>query len=407
VTEAPLLDTIVCLPITEWAGLPHNSRHFMNEAERRGYRVLWVDPIGLRSARLQRKDVAKLTRRLRRMRRPLARVGERIWRLAPLGVPLQGTRLGVALNRRLLAFQIRLALRKLGASRVLLWSYSPQLVRLRESVDCELAVYFRTDDYLAAPNVNVSYLERLESEAARLADLCISVNELALADLADSARRRLLVRNGVDLNMFNPDLKSADPIAQVPHPRLLVIGTFDRWTSLDLLVDVMSARPDWSLIMAGESKVDLARLTALPNVTFLGQVEVGLLPALIAGSDVGLVPYLLEPFAVKGNPGKVYQYLAMGRPTLCTPFVEPSIFAGQITVADAEPTTFAMAIEDLLRSDSAELAAARRAFAADQSWTVRFDLIEHELAGILADEAPVARHVEQRSVPDSAQHESA
>ena len=103
-SKTPLVDTIVCLPITEWAGLPHNSRHPMNEAERRGYRVLWVDPLGLRSARLQRKDVEKLTRRLRQFRRPFARVSDRIWRLAPFGIPLQGTRLGTALNRRLLAF---------------------------------------------------------------------------------------------------------------------------------------------------------------------------------------------------------------------------------------------------------------------------------------------------------------
>jgi hypothetical protein len=79
----------------------------MKEAERRGYQVLWVDPIGLRSARLQRKDVAKLTRRLRQFRRPFVRVSDHIWRLAPFGIPLQGTRLGAALNRRLLVFQIR------------------------------------------------------------------------------------------------------------------------------------------------------------------------------------------------------------------------------------------------------------------------------------------------------------
>jgi hypothetical protein len=29
----PLFDTIVCLPVTEWASLPHNSRYLMNEAE--------------------------------------------------------------------------------------------------------------------------------------------------------------------------------------------------------------------------------------------------------------------------------------------------------------------------------------------------------------------------------------
>ena len=41
---------------------------------------------------------------------------------------------------------------------MLLWSYSPHLVKLRKKIDCDLAVYFRTDDYLSAPGVNVSRL---------------------------------------------------------------------------------------------------------------------------------------------------------------------------------------------------------------------------------------------------------
>jgi glycosyltransferase involved in cell wall biosynthesis len=386
VSKAPLFDTIVCLPITEWAGLPHNSRHLMNEAERRGYRVLWVDPIGLRSARLQRKDVEKLTRRLRQFRRPFAQVSDRIWRLAPLGVPLQGTRLGTALNRRLLAFQIRQALRKLRAERVLLWSYSPHLVKLREKIDCDLALYYRTDDYLSAPGVNVSRLRKLESEATALADICVVVNELSLTDLPASARRRLLVRNGVDLKLFDAGLRSDDPIARVAHPRLLVIGTFESWIDLELLRSLALAHSEWSLVLGGERKIDIDTLTYLPNVTYLGQVPLAQLPALVRSCDIGLVPHRVEPFTTRMSPGKIYQYLAMGLPVLCTPFVDPAIFAGQITVAAAEPDVFAKAIDDLLRSDSAELAAARRRFATEQSWPARFDVIETELSRALTNE---------------------
>ena len=362
----------------------------MNEAERRGYQVLWVDPIVLRSARLQRKDVAKLARRLRQFRRPFVQVSDRIWRLAPFGIPLQGTRLGAALNRRLLAFQIRRSLRRLGAQRVLLWSYSPYLVRLRQSIDCEIAIYYRTDDYLSAPGVNVSRLRKQEYEAAALADLCVTVNELSLAERPSSTRRRLLVRNGVDLTVFDvaAAAQSDDPIPQVAHPRLLVIGTYDRWFDLDLLRTLMSERRDWSLLLAGESKVDLGALTALPNVSFIGHVQLERLPALIAACDIGLVPHRVEPLTTKMSPGKVYQYLAMGLPVLCTPFIDPSVFADQIAVAPGEPAAFGQAIESLLSADSRELTAARRAFAAEQSWAVRFDAIEGEIAGVLMGEEP-------------------
>ncbi len=379
-------DTIVCLPITEWTGLAHNSRHLMAEATRRGYRVLWVDPLGLRSAKMQRKDAAKLTRRLRQIRRPLVQVGERIWRLAPVGIPFQSTRPGTALNRRMLAAQIRPALRRLGAEHVLLWSYSPHFLKLRSSIDCDLAVYYRTDDYPSSPGINARYIQRLENEAASLADLCVAASELSLSDLPDTTRRRLLVRNGIDLTVFNADLSFDDPVAQVEHPRLLVIGTFDRWLDIDLLRDLALAHPEWSLLLGGERKIDLDALTALPNVTFLGQVPFDQLPALVRSCDVGLVPHRVEPFTTRMSPGKIYQYLALGLPVLCTPFVDEAVYSGQVSVASPELAAFADAIERLLRSNSAELAAARRAFAGEQSWAARFDAIENELARILAGE---------------------
>ena len=68
------------------------------------------------------------------------------------------------------------------------------------------------------------------------------------------------------------------------------------------------------------------------------------------------------------------------------------VFAGiwaseaRAQTAPAEPAAFADAIDSLLRSDSAELVAARQAFAAEQSWTARFDVIEIELARILMGE---------------------
>ncbi len=374
------IDTIVCLPITEWAGLPHNSRHLMAEAARRGYRVLWVDPLGLRSATLKRSDIAKLSRRLRQLRRPLAPVTEGIWRLAAAGLPIQDTRIGAALNERLLAVQIRLALRKLKAKRPLLWAYSPQQVRLRTKIDCEFAIYYRTDAYPASPGINSRYVESLELEAASLADLCIAANSRSLSDLPDTAHRRLLVPNGIDLAVFDASVPFEDPIPEVEHPRLLVIGTFDNWMDIDLLRNVMLEHPDWSLVLAGDCKTQIDSLTDLPRVSYLGHVPFSQLPALVGSCDIGLVPFRIDPFTTRGSPGKIYQYLSMGLPVLCTPFLDGSVYSGQIDVAPGEPVAFAEAITELLRSNSKEQVGARRAFAAEQAWERRFESIEDEIA---------------------------
>jgi glycosyltransferase involved in cell wall biosynthesis len=374
-----LPDTIVCLPINEWAGLPVNSHHLMREAASRGYRVLYVDPIGLRRPTMSRKDVAKLGRRLRLLRAPLSSVEPRISRLAPAAIPLQDSKLGVAVNKRLLALQIRRALVRLRADRVLLWAYPPQLVALRSEIPCELAIYHRTDDYVSLPGVNAELLAAWEVQAVDDADLCIAPARAYLDGPLRNARNALWVPNAVDHRFFDPSRIGPDPLPQIGRPRLLVMGTFDSWVDVDLLHDVLSSRPSWTLVLAGTAKISLERLLALENVHFLGRVPFEELPTLVSHCDVGLVPFRIGPVAADATPSKLYQYLAGGLPVVCTPFLDPQLFDGHVAIGPAAADQFTEAIEGLLAEDSHATRQARQTFVREHSWAARFDAIEHEL----------------------------
>jgi len=157
------------------------------------------------------------------------------------------------------------------------------------------------------------------------------------------------------------------------------MGTFDAWVDLDLLRDVMSARPDWSLVLAGNRTVAFEYLLALENVHFLGRVPYEELPTLISHCDVGLVPFRLGPIAAGATPSKLYQYLAAGLPVLCTPFLDRDLFDGRVTTAAATGEEFTRAIEGLLAADSPAERAARQAFVRQHTWAARFDAVESEL----------------------------
>jgi glycosyltransferase involved in cell wall biosynthesis len=372
----PLVDTIVCTPLTEWSGLPHNSKHLMKEAARRGYRVLWVDPIGIRRATLQRRDLARLARRFRHALRPLTYVAERTWRLAPVAIPLQSSAVVSAWNTRILAWQIRAAMWRLGAGRALLWSYSPQLLRLRTIVEFDLAIYHRTDDYPALPGMNAAVLEAAEANAVAFSDLCIAPARRYFSDALAGARRAAWVPNAIDPELFSAE-GLVDPLPAVPRPRILMAGTFDEWVDIGLLDDVARSRPDWSVVLAGERRIALDPLTSRPNVHFVGRLPYQQMPALIAHCDIGLVPFRLGRVASDATPGKIYQYLAGGLPVLCTPFLDGDVFGGH--VATAQSDAFVSAMSDLIRADSPKLRARRRAFAFTQTWSARFDAVEAEL----------------------------
>lgn len=380
--SAPVVDTIVCLALNEWSGMQQNSHHLMREAVRRGYRVLYVDPVGLRRAKLRRKDLAKLARRLRQSTRPLTTVEQGITRLAPLGIPLQDTRVGSAVNQRLLAFQVRHALKRMRAVHSLLWSYTPHFLGIRSALGSDLAIYYRVDDYATSPLIESDYIVQQEAKAVGLADLCIAANRQS-AEVMNNARARILVPNGLDLAVYRDEAPTVDPIPSIGHPRLLYTGGFDTWVDVGLLQELARTHPDWQIVLAGEEKIALDSLTALPNVRYLGLLPYDQLPALMSHCDIGLVPYHVNQFTTSACIGKIYQYLAMGLPVLSTPVLSPSDYGDHVVCAPTDADAFGEAVAKLLAEDSREKKVLRRNYALKQTWAARFDAIESEVERLL------------------------
>jgi glycosyltransferase involved in cell wall biosynthesis len=381
----PVFDTIICLSITEWSAMPQNSHHLMREASRRGYRVLFVDPIGLRRIRFRRKDISRLIGRLRHASRPFVNVEDLITRLAPLGVPFQDTTVGAAINRWLLATQIRLALRKLKPNRSLLWSYTPYFLDLSSELNCDLSVYYRVDDYCTSPYINTEYIERQEAAAVSVADLCIAANTES-AETLQEAHASILVPNGLDMTVYGADEPTSDPISTVSHPRLLFAGTFDTWVDISLIHDLARAHQEWNVVLAGQSKLDLSSVTILPNVHYLGLLPYAQLPALMAHCDIGLVPYYVNRFTKSACIGKIYQYLAMGLPVASTPVLNESDYGNHVTCSPStNADAYGSTIRELLRTDSQEKKLMRRKYGLEQTWSARFDAIEAEIRRLLAE----------------------
>ena len=383
--STPPADTIVCLSLTEWTAMPQNSHHLMREAARRGYCVLYVDPVGLRRMKLRRKDLMKLGRRLRQAMRPVVSVEDRITRLAPVGIPLQDTRIGSAINGRLLALQVKRALKRIRPGRSVLWSYTPHFLQLGAGIGSALSIYYRVDDYTTSPYINSDYMARQEAKAVSVADLCVAASRQS-AEVMGAAKKCILVPNGIDLAIYREDVAKADPLPGIGRPRLLFTGTFDTWVDLELLSGLASKHPDWQVVLAGEGKIPLDGVTALPNVHYLGLLPYDQLPALMAHSDIGLVPYHVNQFTISACIGKIYQYLAVGLPVVSTPVLDRSDYGDHVTLAPADASAFGDAVERLLAEDSPEERRARQLYGREQTWRARFEVLEAEIRRLLAEE---------------------
>jgi uncharacterized SAM-binding protein YcdF (DUF218 family) len=137
----------------------------------------------------------------------------------------------------------------------------------------------------------------------------------------------------------------------------------------------------------------VSRLTALPNVRFLGARPHAEIPRYVAAFDVALVPYRRTEYTANVYPTKLNEYLAMGTPVVATDLTEIRRFNaehGDIVAVAADAEGFTEAIRHALaKRDSAEVER-RIDVARTNSWTAKIARMSTLIDSALARRRAVA-----------------
>ena len=164
------------------------------------------------------------------------------------------------------------------------------------------------------------------------------------------------------------------------HPVVGYFGSLHEWIDLELIEWLAKSRPQWSFLLVGHAAADVAALRALGNVHLVGPKPYQTLPEWAKAFDVAIIPYKLNRQVANANPLKLREYLATGKPIVSVRNPEIAKFADWVRIAD-DRQGFLAALEDVLRNDRPDGAAARMAAVADATWDRRVD----ETVAIVAD----------------------
>lgn len=304
--------------------------------------------------------------------------------LAPVtGAPLLGP-LTAALRRRRLQSALRAAASPqltIPHSPPILWLFRPGQQHWIDQLRPRLVIYHVVDEYSAYPGLSPAQAQRqaeLDRQLTARADLVFCTAQSLV-----EARRPLnphthYMPNAVDFEAFQRALAQS-PSRPRPHaPLLAVVGGINAKLDLALLAAVARRRPAWRVRLVGPlsyglDEEELARLRGLPNVEFAGAVTPEQAPAVMAGCDVGLIPYKLNEQTRHVNPLKVYEYLAAGLPVAATPLPELRQFEPLVRLA-GDADRFVAAVEEALAEGmDAQAVAARQAMAAANTWDLRVE----------------------------------
>ena len=344
-------DGIICIGGEDW--WYHNRGHFDFQIMRRLAKtmpVLFVNSLAVRMPSLKEKGqfAARIGRKIRSLARGLVNVENRFWVFSPVSVPGPS---GQKLSGWALSPQIKLAARRAGISRPLLWIHCPAGASLANEIPHALLVLQRTDRFEAFPEADPEIVGAQIRKMKAVADVAIYCNPNLMAEEQHELRRQLLITHGVDLETFISAGQSRSPgpadVAVLKRPRVGFIGGIDAHTFDPLLfVDVARRLSDVEFALIGGCSLP-ENWCPLPNVKLLGRKPYDEVAHYMAAMDVLIMPWNDSEWIKACNPIKLKEYLAVGRPVVTTDFPALGRYRDLVRVAEG-PTAFAAAIRKAL-----------------------------------------------------------
>jgi glycosyltransferase involved in cell wall biosynthesis len=265
--------------------------------------------------------------------------------------------------------KVRRVMKKLGFQDTVLFIWHPQYAELLGTVGEALACYYVDDEFSAYAGDSERRVQEIlqqEDQLLRRVDL-VFANGTVLLNAKNRYGNTISVPMTADFNLFSrsrlPETLVPQDLEAIPHPRIGYIGNLNDKVDFALLLQLATARPNWSFVLVGPTNIrgadvrsDFEALQRLPNVFLLGSKPRESLPNYIKGFDVCTMCYRQQGWANSVYPLKLHEYLASGKPCIGSGLASLREFPEVVQIAETpqdwlEAIQFAIADNDPARAE--------------------------------------------------------
>jgi len=233
----------------------------------------------------------------------------------------------VRIHKLILKFQIDNYLTYFkAAENVVTWIYSIDAFPVFSDIldKSKLLIYDCRDEFTIEQNTVLKHLKRIEDKLLMKADIVFVTSQCLYRTKEVQNKKCFYIPNGVDFAFFNqvrhPDVKINEELKNIKNPIVGYLGTTRSWLDFDLLEFLSDSLREISFVFVGPVAKDVVKRVELlkkkTNVHFLDRKSREVLPGILKGFDICLIPFKLNKFNIATNPIKFWEYMAAGKPIL-------------------------------------------------------------------------------------------
>ncbi|MEE9442378.1 MAG: glycosyltransferase [candidate division Zixibacteria bacterium] len=371
-------DALVCYA-EDWGRLPSSTQHLMRKLSS-NHTILWVDSLGLRVPSVSKGDVGRIFSKIGKFFAGVKEVEPNIFVLSPLVIPLFKYSLIRWINRQILKFNIQRYLRKNNIASIIQWSSCPTAAIMLDALGEKANVYYIGDEFSEFTQFDKDLVASLERLLLIQSDLLLVVSDRLVETKSKYNPSIYKLPHGCDYEHFaqTERLTESDIPGDLRTIKKSVIGYYGLirdWFDFEMLKDIFSRHPEWSLVLIGPCDTDTSLIDNLPNVHLLGPKPYEELPNYLKGFDVCIIPYRISEITINANPLKLLEYMASGKPVITTDLPSVHSYSEGLTIAKSAGD-MESGIENLLSGQTDEIKSKQVKIARENSWTNRAEKIE-------------------------------
>lgn len=318
---------IVLLSTAEWDNpFWTNKQHVTIALAKMGYRILYIDSLGLRKPSVNSSDIKRIIKRLKTAFSSPRQVAPDVYVWSPILLPIGFFSLGRTIRKYIFSKWLNFWINKLGFDNSYLWTYNSLTKNVVETKKFKLLIYHCVDEVKEQPGMNVKLFEESELDLICDSDVIFTTSTKLYETRKKSNPNTYYFSNVSDFEHFNKAVSSStlipDDMRSFKGPVVGFIGAISGYKLDFMLIKRVALNlPNINFVFIGkvgegDPWTDISDLTDVENIFFLGPRNYSELPNYLKAIDVAILPNNINEYTSAMFPMKFFEYLAAGKPVV-------------------------------------------------------------------------------------------